>query len=284
MKIEKAVITAAGRGQGDLPLQTLVDLDGVSRSALEIVLREALDAGVKEVALVVNPEDEASYREAAGSCRESLTFLHQKTPQGYGHAIALAREFVGGDYFLHLVGDHLYVSNSGQGCARQLVEAADANDCTISAVQSTRESNLHLYGTIGGRRVSGRKDWYEVERVLEKPTPTQAEQSLVVPGLRAGHYLCFFGLHVLSPTVISILHGLLESADSPASITLSRALDVLLAKEKVMACEVSGDRRNIGISYGTFQAQLALALRGIDKAKVLADVVETLADSRNTTA
>ena len=69
MNIEKAVITAAGRGQGDLPLQTLVDVDGSQRSALEIVLREALDAGVSEVALIVRPEDEAPYRQAAGSCR-----------------------------------------------------------------------------------------------------------------------------------------------------------------------------------------------------------------------
>ena len=39
-----------------------------------------------------------------------------------------------------------------------------------------------------------------IDKVIEKPTPTIAEQKLIIPGLRAGHYLCFFGMHVLSPT------------------------------------------------------------------------------------
>src|SRR3712207_7748358 len=35
--------------------------------------------------------------------------------------------------------------------------------------------------------------------LFRSPTPTEAEQRLIVPGLRAGHYLCFFGMHVLTP-------------------------------------------------------------------------------------
>jgi len=34
---------------------------------------------------------------------------------------------------------------------------------------------------------------------MTKPTPTLAETELPVAGLRAGHYLCFFGMHVLTP-------------------------------------------------------------------------------------
>jgi len=46
----------------------------------------------------------------------------------------------------------------------------------------------------GGR--PARKDLYAIETVLEKPTPTEAELRLIVPGLRAGYYLCFFGTHI----------------------------------------------------------------------------------------
>ena len=42
-------------------------------------------------------------------------------------------------------------------------------------------------------------------KALTKPTPTEAEQRLIVPGLRAGHYLCFFGMHVLTPSVMAML-------------------------------------------------------------------------------
>jgi len=48
---------------------------------------------------------------------------------------------------------------------------------------------LPYYGTVGGKRIAGQTNLYEIEHVLEKPTPTDAEQQLVVPGLRAGRYL-----------------------------------------------------------------------------------------------
>ena len=53
--------------------------------------------------------------------------------------------------------------------------------------------------------MAGSQDLYRIDTVIEKPTPTEAEQRLVVPGLRAGHYLCFFGMHVLTPTVMDFL-------------------------------------------------------------------------------
>jgi len=60
---------------------------------------------------------------------------------------------------------------------------------------------LPYYGTVGGKRVARRTDLYEIDNVLEKPTPSEAEQRLLVPGLRAGYYLCLFGIHVFTPTV-----------------------------------------------------------------------------------
>ena len=49
MNIKKAVITAAGRGQRNLPLQTLIDSDGTEKSVLSIVIEEVLRAGVEEI-------------------------------------------------------------------------------------------------------------------------------------------------------------------------------------------------------------------------------------------
>jgi UTP--glucose-1-phosphate uridylyltransferase len=34
--------------------------------------------------------------------------------------------------------------------------------------------------------------------------PTRAEQERIVPGLRAGHYLCFFGMHAFTPAVFGV--------------------------------------------------------------------------------
>ena len=281
MPISKAVITAAGRRQRTLPLQVLIDRDGVEKSVLNILLDEVVAAGVDTICLVVRPGDEKAYAQVAGPHAGRLEFVHQEEPLGHGHAVYCAREFVGRDPFLHLVGDHLYVSHSAINCAQALVAVAEAEACTVSAVQATRESLLPYYGAIGGRRLSGRQDLYEVDTVLEKPTPTEAEQRLFVPGLRAGYYLCFFGMHVLTHAVMELLREQVDKAgrngSSPASITLSSALADLARRERYLALEQTGARYDVGVKYGLLTAQVALALNGQDREEVLARLLELLA-------
>src|SRR5436309_874118 len=142
MEIKRAIITAAGKNQRTLPLQTLVDRDGVQRTALAIIIEEIFKAGVEEICVVVCPGDQAAYANAAGSFAKRLQFVEQTTPLGYGHAVYCARDFTGDKPFLLLVGDHLYVSGSQKGCAEQLVEVAVAENCSVSAVQATHESKL----------------------------------------------------------------------------------------------------------------------------------------------
>jgi UTP--glucose-1-phosphate uridylyltransferase len=276
MKITKAVITAAGKGQRNLPLQTLIDRDGQQKSVLNIILDEVVRAGIKDISIIIHPDDEDSYREVAGVHSRQINFLYQKEPLGYGHAIWCAKEFTKSEPFLHLIGDHLYVSRVEKGCAQRVVEIAESESCTVSAVQATREGLLPNYGTIGGKRIQGRNSLYIAEDVIEKPTPTEAEQRLIVPGLRAGYYLCFFGMHVLTPTVMEILDSLLKNNENKKGITLSTALAVLAKKEKYLAYEMNDYRYNVGEKYGLLNAQLALALSGEDREEVITMIMETL--------
>jgi UTP--glucose-1-phosphate uridylyltransferase len=276
MKLTKAVVTAAGRSQRALPVQTLVDRDGVEKKALEIILDEAVDAGAEEICLVVAPGDEPAYRAAAGAHAPRLAFVAQPEPLGYGHAILCARAFTAGQPFLHLVSDHLYISRGATRSAKQVAELARAEGCAVSAVQPTRESVLRFYGAVGGRRVALRPDLYEIQHVLEKPTPSEAEQVLSVPGVRAGFYLCFFGIHALTPAVMDILGAQAErNRDRP--LDLSGALAELARRERYLALEVAGQRYNIGLKYGLLTAQLALALDGVDRERILAQIVDLLA-------
>jgi UTP--glucose-1-phosphate uridylyltransferase len=277
MDVKKAVITAAGRNQRTLPLQTLIDRDGAEKSVLGILIEETLCAGVEEIAVVVAPGDEGPYADVVGHHASRLHFIPQEEPLGYGHAVYCARAFCGDEPFLHLVGDHLYVSSDARSCAQQLVEAAEAQECAVSAVQATRENLLPYYGTVGGRRLPGRKDLYLIETVVEKPTPTEAELRLIVPGLRAGHYLCFFGMHVLTPTVMEILADLVAEAGPRGGVTLSAALQVLASRERYLAVEERAWRYDVGVKYGLMIAQLALVLSGDDRDEVLVRILELLA-------
>lgn len=277
MDVKKAVITAAGTQQRTLPLQTVVDADGETKTALAVLLEEAVGAGIAEVCVVVSPGDQAAYATAAGALAGRVTWVEQAQARGYGHAVWSAREFVGRDPFLLLVGDHLYVSGTSRRCAAQLVEIAVAEDAAVSAVQATHESKLPHYGAVGGHLLGARSGLYEITDVIEKPTPTEAEQRLIVPGLRAGRYLCFFGMHVLRPSVMDLLGEGLAAAGEQGRLTLSAALARLARAERYLAAELTGRRYDIGVQYGLLTAQLALALAGRDREEVLASLVELLA-------
>ncbi len=283
MNVKKAVITAAGPNQHRLPLQRFVDLNGQEKTALQIVIEEVASAGVDEIGVVVRCGDQPAYTEAAGEYARMLKFVEQPRPRGYGEALHRAARFVGDEPFIHLVSDHLYISAQTRRCAQQLVELAAVEKCPVSAVQATRESMLRYYGAVGGRRVAGRTDLYTIERVLEKPTPTEAEQTLVVPGIRAGHYLCLFGMHVLTPNVMEILGQSVAAADTAGNgepIMLSPALERLAQRERYLALELQGSRFNIGVKYGMLIAQLALALHGKDREEILVRMMELVAERR----
>ena len=277
MNLRKAVITAAGIHQRALPLQTFVDRDGIEKTALQIIIEEAISAGVEEVCLIIAPGDRDPYRQATGRHASRLHFVEQISPRGYGHALSLAREFTGAEAFLHLISDHLYISKTAMRCAHQVVERARAENCAVSAVQATREHMLPFYGTVGARRVARQMDLYEIENVLEKPTPSEAEQKLIVPGLRAGYYLCFFGIHVLTPAVMTMLQENLVHEVPHQGLSLTSVLARLCTQERYLALEVQGMRHNLDVKYGLLLAQLALALDGADRENVLASLVELLA-------
>ncbi|MGA2653933.1 MAG: sugar phosphate nucleotidyltransferase [Terracidiphilus sp.] len=277
MLVRKAVITAAARSQRELPLQTLIDGEGNKKSLLGILIEQSLAAGAEEIAIVVWPGDESSFAQAAGTHASSVRFIPQPEPRGYGHAIHCARPFTNGDPFLHMVGDHLYVSAATKPSAQRLVELAQKERCSVSGVQPTRESLLLRYGTVGGRRVPPRSDLYRVDTVIEKPTPTEAEQRLLIPGIRTGHYLCFFGIHVLTSTVMEILDRKLAKS-SGTQVTLVDALNELATQEQYLAVEDEGRRYDLGAPYGLLIAQLALALNGRDRSEVLSQMIELLAD------
>lgn len=309
MRITKAVITAAGRGARQYPafdtvqkaMLPLVDRDGLTKPVLQIIAEEAIDSGIEEICVVTAPGDEGFYRRQfttfAANLRSAyrgqawaedqasrmddllarLRFAEQAEPLGYGHAVWSARDFVAGQPFLLLLGDHVYVSKQERRCARQLIDLAEAEGCSVSAVQSTREHLIHQYGTVSGRRDHERPEVYAIDEVIEKPNPTIAELRLQIPGLRAGHYLCFFGMHVLTPAVFELLGRLVgDISREPGPIQLTTALNELARRERYLALETSGSRYNLGVKFGGVEAQVAMALAGVDRQEMLTTLLESV--------
>ena len=81
-------------------------------------------------------------------------------------------------------------------------------------------------------------------------------------------------MHVFTPRVLEIL---------PQTATLSDALAELAGREQYLALEQTSRRYDVGVKYGLFRAQLALALAGNDRNQVLAQLLEVVALSTTET-
>lgn len=314
MKIRKAVITAAARGERLYPVADtiqksmlpVIDTDGLHKPVLQIICEEAFASGIDDICVVCAPGDGERYVNAFASLRDNLVksfrgidwakeeaekvdhlishlhFVEQAEPKGYGHAVYCAREFVKDEPFLLLLGDYLYISYlQNKRCAAQLLELATREACSVSAVNPTIEHQVSRYGTLTGKHLPNHAGVYQIEKIIEKPSLSVAELELQTPGLRTGYYLCFFGMHVFTPSIFELLEK--EMQKDGANILLTPSLQQLAETEKYLALEVKGNRYDLSRKHGLLRAQIALGLAGKAHDETLTTMVELLAEANAST-
>jgi UTP--glucose-1-phosphate uridylyltransferase len=311
-KVRKAVITAAGRGTRQYPASTavqkemfpLVDRDGLTKPVIQIIGEEAIDSGIEEICIITQPGEESLYRdyfrrldddmvksfrgkdwailesEKLAAFGERLHFAEQHAPEGFGHAVYQAKKFVGDDPFLLLLGDHVYISDVKDRCARQLIRIYEQYMLeVVTGVQPTLERLLHLFGTIKGKPIDEAKGIYKAELIIEKPSIEEARASLATPGLPAGNYLAHFGMHVFSPRIFDSLEHLIKNnLREKGEIQLTAAQEHLRQHTDKYWCVITqGQRYDTGIPYGLMETQLALALNGIHRTEICEAIARILA-------
>src|SRR5437764_2998229 len=308
-KVRKAVITAAGKGTRQYPASTavqkemfpLVDRDGLTKPVIQIIAEEAIDSGIEQICIVTQPGEEPLYREyfkrlddqaiqrfrgkdwaileseKLGAFGERMHFAEQASPEGFGHAVYQAKRFVGNEPFLLLLGDHVYISDVKDRCARQLIKIYEQYMLdAVTGVQPTLERLLHLFGTIRGEPVDPAKGIYRAQLIIEKPSIELAREKLATPGMPAGNYLAHFGMHVFSPRIFDSLEHLIKNnIREKNEIQLTAAQEHLRQQTagKYWAVVSQGQRYDTGIPYGLMETQLALALTGVHRT----DICEAIA-------
>ena len=178
--MRKAVIPAAGFGTRLFPatkatkkeLFPIIDRDGIAKPAILLIVEEALEAGIEEVVIIVQEGDLDDFRDFFKSqisienfnklprhfqdyARRILeigrgSHLSSRTHQeGFGHAVYCARQAIGDEPFLLMLGDHLYRSNRAESCARQLLDAYQLHGTSIVGLRRTPEDQIANFGTAG---------------------------------------------------------------------------------------------------------------------------------------
>jgi UTP-glucose-1-phosphate uridylyltransferase/mevalonate kinase len=284
-KVRKAVITAAGFGTRLFPMTSIVrkeflpvvDAEGRMLPLILANVEEALDAGIDEIAIIIQESDkelfesffgqqisQEQYQALSGPARQEsdrirgigakITFIPQVEQGGLGHAVALARKWVGQNPFLLVLGDHLFVSRSKTRCARQLIDRFIDSKMNLIGVQVTPESEIGRFGTVGGEWLSaeeeGEYDLLTITKFKEKPDIEFAREQLSVSGLPQGSFLTVFGLYILNPGLLDELERRSEMVGRVGEVQLTDTLEYMRTKEGFLGFVIDGEKIDIGIPSG----------------------------------
>ncbi len=278
LKVRKALIPAAGFGTRLFPatkaskkeLFPIIDRDGIAKPAILLIVEEVLEAGVEEVIIIVQDRDlEAfesffntpitienynklprqfqQYAHRILEVGRRVKFVTQTNQEGFGHAVYCAREAIGEEPFLLMLGDHIYRSNGQKSCASQLLESYQRHGISILGLRLTPEDQIANFGTVAGV-------WIEEDRLLnvtefaEKPNVDYARTNLRIPGMPESQYLTVFGQYVLKPKIFEYLEEhIVNNVRERGEFQLTSALDRLRQEDGFLGQIMDGKRYDIGL-------------------------------------
>jgi UTP--glucose-1-phosphate uridylyltransferase len=282
--IQKAVITAGGFGTRLFPatqvlkkeLLPIVDRSGRMKPAILEIVEEALSAGIEEVAIVVPPSDkdtfealfkhppkpelfrklkpiQQEYSEYIQSIGKRVTILLQDRPDGYGHAVFCAKDWIKNEPFMLLLGDHIYASDLEISCAAQLKAIFDRCGQNIISLRVFSGDRIHQSGGSTGT-------WQEMGRLLslshiaEKPTREYARQNLRVEGLGENEFLAMFGIYILEAKIFEYLEEhITQDFREGGEFQLTSCLERLRHDRGMMGYLVQGRCFDFGIPENYYQ-------------------------------
>jgi UTP-glucose-1-phosphate uridylyltransferase/mevalonate kinase len=278
-KVRKAVIPAAGFGTRLFPaskatkkeLFPIVDRDGIAKPAILLIVEEALKAGIDEVIIIVQKQDlEAfqsffnvqvsienynklprhfqDYAQRILEIGRHITFAIQERQEGFGHAVYSAREAVGNEPFLLMLGDHIYRSDGERSCAQQLIEAYNKHGKSVLGLRRTPEGMIANFGTATGIWIDDEENLLNVTEFAEKPTVDYARNNLRVAGLPEDEYLTVFGQYIIKPQIFDYLEEHIEhNVRERGEFQLTSTLDRLRQEDGFLGLVVDGQRFDIGL-------------------------------------
>ncbi|MDA1296655.1 MAG: UTP--glucose-1-phosphate uridylyltransferase [Chloroflexi bacterium] len=263
--IRKAVIPVAGLGTRFLPVTRAVPkilLPVLNVPVIEYAVREVVNSGITDIAIVMSRgmESVASYfgeqpelvrtleergrAELAALQREisslaNITTLYQDNPKGLGHAVLMARDFVGDEPFAVLLPDDVIWSDTPS--TKQLIDVRSAHGGSVIAALEVPDEVVSQKGIIDGDEVADRV--VSVRGLVEKPALEDAPSNLSI-----------IGRYVLDPAVFEYLSG--EHAGAGGEIQLTDAIEATLGAVPVHACRFKGHHVDTGNPGGMLQAAL----------------------------
>ncbi len=273
MKVQKAVIPAAGLGTRFLPAtkaQPKEMLPIIDTPTIQYIIEEAVNSGITDI-LIITGKDKKSIEDHFDSSPMledmlrskgktellelikdiselvDIHYIRQKEPKGLGHAVYCARKFIGNEPFAVMLGDD--VVRNGVPCLQQMLDLYDEVGGSILGVKEVPQGDVSKYGILDAEKVKDKV--FRCRDLVEKPDPATAPSRLAI-----------MGRYIIQPEIFDILENTAPGAGG--EIQLTDALKELARRDSVYGYEFDGRRYDVGDKLGYLKATVEFALERQD--------------------
>ncbi len=268
--IKKAVIPVAGLGTRFLPATKAIPkemLTIVDRPTIQYIVEEAVASGIEEIIFitsagksaienhfdydfqldtVLKDKKKVQLREELANISNliDIVSVRQKEPLGLGHAILMARNVIGDEPFMVLLGDDLVKGRVP--CCKQMIDMYGQLGESIVAIQRVDMDQTHQYGIVEGTETDHQRT-FKVSRMVEKPAPGTCHSNMAI-----------IGRYLLMPDIFELLAK--TTPGHGGEIQLTDALLALANRRDMYAYEFDGKRYDAGDKLGYLKAIVDFAL------------------------
>jgi UTP--glucose-1-phosphate uridylyltransferase len=275
--VRKAVIPAAGLGTRFLPATKAVPkelLPIVDIPTIQYIVAEAVAAGVRDVILICarGKDSIVDHFDIAGELEAHLErtgktalrqqmrdiarmaniiTVRQQEPLGLGHAVLCARDVIGDEPFVVMLGDDII--DAPVPGAKQLADCYTRHGLGTIALMDVPPEETSMYGIAAGTMMDPRT--MRIDRLVEKPKKDPPSTQAVI------------GRYVLPPRIFEILERIPKGVGG--EIQLTDGLQVLAREEGLLGYRFEGDRYDAGDRLGYLKANVMYALKRPELAEPL---------------
>ena len=229
--IKQAIIPLAGLGTRLLPLTSvfpkeLLPING--KIGLEYILDECIEAGVKEIILIISKKKELIkkyfyndkfYKKIISKKKDKriqneynkilkykkkIKFVYQNKPAGTGDAVLKAQKYITSSHFLMLFPDDLIIKKN---CSKSMISLHKKFKASVMASIKVNKKDVSRWGIYSVKKKINKYNFL-IDDVIEKPTIKKAPSNNAI-----------IGRYILPREIFKILEKQLKGVGGEVHIT-----------------------------------------------------------------
>ena len=287
-QVRKAIIPAAGLGTRFLPATKALAkemLPIVDKPTIQFIVEEARKSGIEDIVVVdgknkrsiedhfdSNPELEDNLRDkhkdemlklVQETTDINIYFIRQSHPRGLGDAVLTARDFIGDEPFVVMLGDDLNnINGDAEPLTKELINSYEETGASTLAVMRVPHEDTAKYGVINPSK-EVMPGLYNVTSFVEKPEPKDAPSDLSI-----------IGRYVFTPEIFDVLAKTKPGKGN--EIQLTDAINTLNKTQRVFAHEYKGHRYDVGNKFGWIETNIEYGLKHPETKDELREYIKDL--------